>query len=82
MPRWRGVAAVDAILPGLKKLPGFISQTLYKDDEGIWVDLYHWDTRGQAEESTDLMGTRPEFQQLLELIDMPSISIDFLSLPG
>ena len=75
------VSAVDGILADLETLPGFISQTLYKDDEGRWVDLYHWDTREQAEDSNDLMAPRPAFQALMDLIDPSSVSIEFLTLP-
>ncbi|WP_417839911.1 hypothetical protein [Tritonibacter scottomollicae] len=77
----RMVLAVDGILPDLEMLPGFISQRLYKDDEGFWVDLYHWETHEQGVASNDLMAPRPSFQALMELIDPTSVSIEFLSLP-
>ena len=75
------VSAVDGILSDLETLPGFISQTLYIDDEGYWVDLYHWETREQGVASNDLMAPRPSFQVLMELIDPTSVSIEFLSPP-
>lgn len=75
------ISAVDGILPDLKTLPGFVSQTLYKDDEGYWVDLYRWETREQGVASNDLMAPRPSFQALIDLIDQTSVSIEFLSLP-
>ena len=75
------IAAVDGILPDLKTLPGFISQTLYKDDDGVWVDLYYWDTRAQAAASNDLMAQRPAFGTLMERLDPTSVSIEFLTLP-
>lgn len=76
------VSTVDGILSDLKTLPGFISQTLYIDDEGYWVDLYQWETREQGVASNDLMAPRRSFQALMELIDPTSVSIEFLSLPG
>jgi len=76
------ISAVDGILPDLEILPGFISQKLLKDDEGYWVDLYHWETREQGVASNDLMALRPSFQALMELIDPTSVSIEFLSLPA
>lgn len=75
------IAAVDGILPDLQTLPGFISQTLYLDDDGYWVDLYHWETREDAIASNDLMAPRVSFQALMGLIDPSSVSIEFLSLP-
>jgi len=76
------VSAVDGILPDLETLPGFISQTLYIDDEGYWVDLYRWETREQGVASNNLMAPRPSFQALMDLIDPTSVSIEFLSLPA
>lgn len=75
------ISAVDGILPDLKTLPGFISQTLYIDDEGYWVDLYYWETRDQGVASNDLMAPRPSFHALMELIEPSSVSIEFLTLP-
>ncbi len=75
------VSAVNGILPDLETLPGFISQTLYIDDEEYWVDLYHWETHEQGVASNDLMAARPSFQALMGLIDPASVSIEFLSLP-
>lgn len=75
------IAAVDGILPDLQTLPGFISQELYKDDDGTWVDLYHWQTREQAVASNDLMAPRASFQSLMALVDPASLAIEFLSLP-
>ncbi len=75
------VSAVDGILPDLETLPGFISQTLYIDEDGYWVDLYHWETREQGVASNDLMAARPSFLALMDLIDPTSVSIAFLSLP-
>lgn len=75
------VSAVNGILSDLETLPGFISQTLYIDDEGYWVGLYHWETHEQGVASNDLMAARPSFLALTELIDPTSVSIEFLSLP-
>ena len=74
------IFAVDDILPDLETLPGFISQKLYKDDDGPWVDLYHWDTREQAIASNDLMAPRASFGALMDLIEPESVSIEFLTL--
>lgn len=75
------VYAVDSIRPDLETLPGFINQSLYKDDKGYWVDIYFWETREQAVASNDLMAPRASFRDLMNLIDAETISIEFLSLP-
>ncbi|MFC6589070.1 hypothetical protein ACFQDZ_19180 [Sulfitobacter pacificus] len=76
------VAAVDGILPDLKILPGFICQSLYKDDDGVWVDIYQWETRAEAEASNDAMADRQAFGVLMALVVPSSIAIEFLTLPG
>ena len=75
------IAAVEAILPDLKTLPGFISQTLYKDDQGRWVDLYYWDSREEAIASNDLMAPKESFARLMALIEPDSVTIELLELP-
>lgn len=75
------IEAVDAILPDLKTLPGFVSQKLYKDDDGKWADLYIWDTKENAIASNDLMAERSSFSKLMALVEPESVSIEFLTLP-
>jgi len=72
------IAAVNGILPDLKALPGFGSQVLYKDSAGVWVDVYLWDTQEQAIASNDLMADKPSFQKLMSLINLESVTIEFL----
>ncbi len=76
------IDAVDGILPDLQKLPGFISQVLYKDKDGQWVDLYLWQTEEQAIASNDLMADKASFATLISLIKLDSVSIEFLYLPN
>jgi len=73
--------AVDGILPDLKTLPGFISQTLYKDNTGVWVDVYLWETEAQAVASNDLMADKPSFIKLISLVKPETITIEFLYEP-
>ena len=75
------IEAVDAILPDLETLPGFVSQKLYKDDEGRWVDLYVWKSKDEAVASNDLMAPKRSFGKLMSLIEPDSVTIEFLSLP-
>ncbi|MEE9313175.1 MAG: hypothetical protein V3V02_00870 [Rhizobiaceae bacterium] len=72
------VKAVHGILHDLETLPGFGSQVLYKDADGVWVDVYLWDSEGEAIASNDLMADKPSFQQLMSLIDLSSVTIEFL----
>ena len=88
--RWRGLdgitddqmtEAVAGIEPDLKTLPGFVSQTLHKDDDGHWVALYEWQERAQGEASIALMGPKDTFARLMALVLPESIQIEFLSHP-
>ncbi|KAB7610209.1 hypothetical protein F9L33_15055 [Amylibacter sp. SFDW26] len=72
------VNAVDGILPDLEKLPGFISQVLYKDSNGTWVDIYLWKTEEQAIASNDLMADKQSFIKLMSLLKPETVSIEFL----
>ncbi len=72
------ITAVDDILPDLQTLPGFISQTLYKDRDGIWVDVYLWETEAQAIASNDLMADKPSFTKLMSLLQPETVTIEFL----
>lgn len=76
------IAAVDGLLPDLQKLPGFISQTLYQGKDGLWVDLYFWETEEQATASLGLMEGKASFAKLMALIDPDSVTIDNLHRPG
>lgn len=70
------IEAVEGMLPDLKTLPGFRGQTLYKDAQGKWVDLYFWDSEREAHASNDLMAGRPSFGRLMALIDPASVTIE------
>ena len=75
------VAAIDGILPDLETLPGFGSQTLYKDKDGAWVALYVWDTQAQGVASNDLMAGKASFGVMMALVDVSSLSIEFFNQP-
>jgi len=42
------IDVVNDMVPDLKNLKGFINQTLYKDENDHWIDIYYWDTVGNA----------------------------------
>ena len=73
------IDAVQAMVPDLEKLPGFRYQSLSKDDEGLWMDIYYWDTKEDAHQSNDLMANKQSLQDLIPLIDMSSLKIHVLT---
>ena len=73
------IDAVQAMVPDLEKLPGFRYQSLSKDDAGLWIDIYYWDTKEDAHKSNDLMASKQSLQDLIPLIEMNSLKIDVLA---
>jgi len=69
------IDAVEAMVDDLKGLEGFLNQTLYKDDSGVWVDIYYWKTEQDAHNSNASMANKESFKQLIELIEPDSVSI-------
>lgn len=69
---------VSAMVPDLKKLEGFISQTLYKNDENLWIDLYYWDTSENAHLSNERMAEKESLKALLEIIELDSVTMEIL----
>ncbi|MFD2204990.1 hypothetical protein [Kiloniella antarctica] len=70
------INAVQAMVPDLKKLPGFRYQSLSKNGKGQWVEIYYWDTAEDAHNSNDSMADKPSLQQLLGLIDVKSLTME------
>jgi hypothetical protein len=71
------VLAVEAIVPDLMSIGGFVSKTLYRDGDS-WVDIYMWKTRGDAESSMGKMSEKGSFQTLMSMIDPSSVSLTIL----
>ncbi|WP_024771814.1 hypothetical protein [Aquimarina macrocephali] len=72
------IDAVNTMVPDLKKLKGFISQTLYKDEDDNWIDIYYWDTTENAHLSNERMADKESLKNLLELILLESVSMEVL----
>ncbi|WP_108869525.1 hypothetical protein [Aquimarina aquimarini] len=72
------IDSVNAMVPDLKKLEGFISQTLYKDKNDYWIDIYYWDTTENAHLSNELMADKESLKHLLELIKLDTVTMDVL----
>ena len=52
------IDAVEAMVDDLKELDGFLNQSLYRDDAGVWVDIYYWQTKQNAHDSNESMADR------------------------
>ena len=72
------IDAVNEMVPDLKKTEGFIGQTLYKDENDYWVDIYYWDTKENAHLSNERMANKESLKNLLELVQFESVEIKIL----
>ena len=72
------IAAVDAMLMDVKHLKGFLHQTLYKNSDNEWVDIYYWETEKDAHDFNAGMADKNSFKELIELIEVNTISIEVL----
>jgi len=72
------IEAVQAMVPDLKELDGFINQTLYKNNEDYWVDIYYWDSAENAHNSNDLMAKKASLIKLLEMIELDTVTMEVL----
>jgi len=70
--------AVNQLVPDLRKLDGFISQTLYKNDNGYWVDIYYWDSVKNAHLSNERMADKNSLKNLLSIIELETVTIEIL----
>jgi len=73
------IAAVAGLVPDLKMLKGFQSQSLYKDSDGTWVDVYYWDSEEDAHASNDAMADKVSLARLIVLIAPGSITIEVMT---
>lgn len=72
------VAAVDAMLPDLKLLPGFLFQSLSKDSQGRWIEVYFWQTAKDAHNSNELMAKKESLADLMQLLHGETISMEVM----
>lgn len=72
------IAAVDAFANDLKSIKGFHHQTLYKQEDGTWLDVYYWQTEEDAIASNDAAAGLSTFQDLIKLIEPDSVGIEIL----
>lgn len=73
------VKSVNDMVPDLEKLEGFINQTLYKDENDNWIDIYYWDTAENAHLSNERMADKKSLKELLELIELETVTMEILN---
>lgn len=73
------IDSVNAMVPDLKNIDGFINQVLYKDAHNKWIDVYYWDTVENAHLSNERMADKASLKNLLELIELETVTIDILN---
>jgi len=70
------IKAINNMVDDLKELDGFCSQTLYKNDENVWVDIYYWETVESAKMSSQNMCEKDSFKKLMMLIDADTVTVE------
>ncbi len=73
------IEAVDEMVVDLRTLDGFLHQTLYKNKDGTWVDVYYWKTEKDAIASNDAMANKDSLKSLMELIEPDSVTIEIMA---
>jgi len=86
--KWKGkpnisdqqmIEAVNAMVPDLKNIEGFINQVLYKDEDDYWIDVYYWDSVENAHLSNERMADKKSLKNLLGLIKLESVKMKVLT---
>lgn len=62
----------------IKKLTGFLYQSLHKDADGTWICIYFWETEDDVHASNEAVAHSPEFGELMRLILEGSVSMEVL----
>ena len=73
------VQAVDGMVEDLKKLNGFLNQTLYKEEDGTWIDIYYWQTEKDAHDSNGAMADKESFKKLMSIIEPDTVTLKVVS---
>ena len=73
------IEAVNQMVKDLSLLNGFLNQTLYKNNDNQWVDIYYWETETDAINSNEAMANKESFNKLIQLIKPNSVSIEIMS---
>lgn len=73
------IDAVNALLPDLRTLPGFMFQNLSKDQRGRWIEVYFWKTAEDAHNSNTLMADKKSMSNLMLLIQVESLEMEVMA---
>ena len=73
------IKAVDSMVVDLKGLNGFLNQTLYKDSDGTWIDIYYWSTEKDAHDSNEGMEDKASFKNLMSIIEPETVTMKVVS---
>lgn len=75
VPEQEIVEAVEGLIPDLREIGGFVEQTLYAAQDGLWVILYAWEGMRDAQHSTERMTGRASFDRLMGMVDPATIRL-------
>ena len=73
------VKAVDGMVEDLRNLNGFLNQTLYKEKDGTWIDVYYWQTEKDAHDSNGAMADKESFKKLMSIIEPDTVTLKVVS---
>lgn len=73
------ITAVKSMEKDLASCEGFLQQTLYKNSNDEWVDIYYWTNDACAHASNEFMADKESFSVLMSLIEPSSVSLEVLS---
>ncbi len=59
----------------LEKQSGYIDRELLKSDDGLWVDVLHWNSMEEALEAAEVMIKNPKTQGFILKIDSSSVKM-------
>lgn len=59
----------------LKKHKGFISRELLKSEEGIWIDIVHWESIEDAEAAMKNFLGHPSTKKFEQIIDTSTVKM-------
>lgn len=67
--------ALESLNRHVVKFDGFISRKLSVDEQGNWMDLVYWESKGLALKAAEEIMKVPEAAQVFEVIDDSTIQM-------
>jgi heme-degrading monooxygenase HmoA len=61
--------AVFQTQAAIARLPGFLRREVLKNDEGLWVDVVHWQSKAEALAAAEAFAAMPEVAVFAGMID-------------